>query len=388
MAPPLLLRKYSEKGMVLLSSLAILLGLMLVGLGAGTMLQNDFRVTANLKGSTEAFYHSSAGLELGKKDLSLHENFPPAPANRSMSFSSGSFAVSFHKPTIVGPLSARVVLRSVGTSGSAKHLIEAQLTKTYDLADAALVLRGSATAVHLGVSDISISGADHSHTGARIPNASSRSAVSTGDEAIQSHFARAIEARPGIVDTGNAAEPLAVSEYLPSTLVSRFADELCASPTAVVHPMPNEGMLTFENQVWGTHGAPQLHCIEGRTDSGDAVTFAGNVSGVGILVVKNADLVLSGGFRWDGLVVVTGTEVSFRTTGEDLKQLLGAAVVNETGNPGILREIVEIHGAVRIAFSRWALDQTVSLIPVPVLAATRSGLPAALSQNYWRAEAG
>ena len=46
----------TERGMVLISSLTLLSVLVVVGIGVGLMLQNDFRVLANLRTSSESFY--------------------------------------------------------------------------------------------------------------------------------------------------------------------------------------------------------------------------------------------------------------------------------------------------------------------------------------------
>jgi hypothetical protein len=112
--------------------------------------------------------------------------------------------------------------------------------------------------------------------------------------------------------------------------------------------------------------------------------MAGNFTGAGILVVKNADLVLSGAFRWEGLVLVTGSDVSLKTTGTDTKDLLGAALVNETGIPVAGRKILDIEGALRMLFSRQALSGMSSLISPAAANIAYESLPSVISQDYWR----
>jgi hypothetical protein len=376
----------SERGMVLMSCLAILSGLILAGAGVGMMLQNDLRVSANLRGSTEAFYFSAAGLEWGKQEIARAVNFPPVLINQTKSFSSGAFTVSFQSPAVVGPLTTRIVVGSTGASRDAKHLLQAQIRKSYDLADAALVLRGGGTGIGLSAADIDISGTDHDDAGTPIPGAKARSGVSTGDEATRALFAQALGARQDVLAESGGASPLAQSSHLSSAFIAQFAAELCTAPAALVHTVPSVGALTFENQVWGSQGAPQLHCVEGLAASGDAVTFGGSAAGAGILVVRNADLVLSGTFRWEGLVVVTGSDVSFKTTGATPKQLFGAVVVNETGIPEAGRKILDIEGSVRIGFSRSALARVVQLVPSTAFGPAYGALPVLISQDYWRAE--
>ena len=386
MMQPRFRKAQSVRGMVLISCLAILSGLILAGAGVGMMLQNDLRVSANLRGSTEAFYFSAAGLEWGKQEIARAANFPPVLTNQTRSFSSGAFTLSFQSPAVVGPLTARIIVGSTGTSRNATHLLQAQISKSYDLADAALVLRGAGAGVSLNAADIDISGADHDDAGTPHAEAKPRSAVSTGNEAVRSLFAQALGARQDVFDGNGSAAALVQSGYLSSAFIGQFAGELCAAPTAFVHTNPSAGALTFENQVWGSQVAPQLHCVEGLAAGGDAVNFAGSGAGVGILVVRNADLVLSGTFRWEGLVVVTGGDVSFKTTGASLKQLSGAVLVNETGIPGAERKIVDIEGAVRIRFSRSALARAVQLIPSTAFGPAYGALPVLISQDYWRTE--
>lgn len=385
MAHPLVNRG-SEHGLVLMSSLAILLGLMLVGLGVGTMLQNDFRTSGNLRESTEALYFSAAGIEWSKAQIARSGEFPPAVPNQQVPFSSGAFTVAAQPVSIAGPLSARLALRSIGSSRSASQLIEAQVTKTYDLADAAIVLRGNGASVNLGETDIFISGAEHDETGARMTAGSPRTAISTDDAALHALLAEAIADRPNAVDQTAGVGPLSQSSYLSSAFISQFANALCATSTALKHVVPGAGQLVIENQIWGARSAPQLRCIEGSADVEDEVVLSGNFSGAGILVVQDAKLRLSGPFRWEGLVVVTGSDISFETSGADAKLIAGAAIVNESGIPGAGRRIVAFDGAVRIGFSRRTLAETVHLLPSSILPLAYEALPSIIVQNYWRAD--
>jgi hypothetical protein len=380
--------RQAEQGMVLMSSLTLLSILLIVGAGVAVMLQNDFRVVANLRGGTEAFYVSVAGLEWGKGEIARAASFPPAPSNQSILFSGGEFTVSFLPSTVIGPLAARVIVRSTGTSRGAQHLLQAQLTKSYDLSDAALAIRGNAGQVSFSANDIFISGADHDPgTGTAVPGAKSRNSVSVTDDTARSLVVEALgnPPRQGLLDESADMPATATSDYLPASFVTQLANDLCASPSASVHAIPNGGDLTMENQTWGNQAAPQLHCIEGLSGSADAVTLAGNLAGVGILVVKNADLILSGTFRWEGLVVVTGNDVCFKTAGTGSKALLGAALVNETGVPVTGTKIVDFEGAIRVLFSRQSLNRASQLIPGAAFNSAYGSLPSMISQDYWRA---
>ncbi len=373
--------------MVLMSSLAILSILLAVGIGIRVMMQNDYRVLSNLRGGTEAFYYSTAGLEWSKNEIAGDIAFPPAPPNQSKSFATGSFAVSSLSPAVTDPLTARVVVRSIGTIGTSSQVLQAQLTKAYDLADGALGLRGSVARVNLSGGATFISGLDHDPAiGNPLPEAKSRSAVTVADDASRDLFMQALGSSPplGILESAIDVPALALSSHVPANLITQLANDLCVAPGVSLHSIPSDGNLSFENQLWGSQLSPQLHCIEGLSAPGDAVSFTGNMSGVGILVVKNADLILSGSFRWEGLVIVSGQELGLKVSTLTSKEIFGAVVINETGSPGSSTAILDIQGNLRLLFSRGALRRAAQLIPSTTLSNAYVALPSFVSQDYWR----
>ena len=376
----------ARQGIVLMSALALLSILMVVGVGTTVMLQNDFRILGNLRVATEAFYISVAGIEWAKSELARATNFPPVPLNQSKSFSVGHFIVTFQSSTVVSPLVARVTVHSTGMGHGAQNVLQAQLTKSYDLADAAVVLRGNGAKVSLVGDPVFISGADHDSTTGDPIGTNPRSSVSTSDETLRTLVAEALGTPPrqGLLDENADTPAIATSSYVSSSLITQMANDLCTSATASLHTLAPPGSLIIENQSWGNPVAPQLHCIEGLSGPGDAVTMSGNFVGAGILVVKNADLILSGTFRWEGLILVTGSDVSFKIAGPASKELLGAAMVNETGTPGAERKILDIEGAVRVLFSRQTLNRASTLLPAAMSNIASESLPSVISQDYWR----
>jgi hypothetical protein len=377
----------NSRGIVLMSALTILSVLLAVGIGIRVMLKNDYQVVANLRGGTEAFYYSAAGIEWSKNEVASTAAFPPVPANQTKSFAAGAFAVSFLHPVLVGPLTARVAARSVGTIGPSSHVLEALLTKTYDLADGALALRGAAARMNISGSGLFISGTDHDPAnGNPLTAAKSRSAISVSDSTMNDLVMGALGNPPplGILDSANDVQAVALSDYLSGTAITQLANDLCAAPGASVHSVPSGATLAFENQVWGSQATPQLHCIEGQLTGGDGASFTGNNSGFGILVVKNADLILNGGFHWDGLVLVSGQEVGLRVFGSSSKEVMGATLINETGAPGSATAIFDIQGNLRLLFSRQALRRASVLIPSVALSQAYTALPSYVLQDYWR----
>ena len=384
--PPHLTHRLGDRGMILFTSLAILSVLLMVGVGARVMLQNDYRVLTNLRGSTEAFYLAAAGLEWSKNEIARATTFPPAPADRSENFAGGAFAATFESSVLSGLLSATIVVRSTGTIGSSAHTVKAQLRKAYDLADGALGLRGNGSQVVLSGGAILVSGLDHDPVSGNIDStAKPRTAVTTGDDSLLGLVNVAASGLPaGSLESGAGNPASATSEYLPAAALSQLASSLCGQATANVSTVPVTGALVYEDQTWGTRANPELRCIDGLSEPGDGVTLAGVINGSGILIVRNADLIVTGSLRWEGLVIVSGTDVGLKVTGSGSKEILGALIINETGTP-VSKAILDIQGNVRLLFSRQGLAQTAPLISPAILNNTYAHLPATVRQDYWRA---
>jgi len=86
----------------------------------------------------------------------------------------------------------------------------------------------------------------------------------------------------------------------------------------------------------GTASAPQMIYIKGEYDPssnfvGVGVDGTQPIQGYGILVVEDADLVFfqTGNFRWDGIVLVTGRNVSIAFKGDSNTEIRGAVVGSE-----------------------------------------------------------
>lgn len=370
--------------MVLASCLTILSVLLALGIGIRVMLQNDYRIVANLRSSTHSFYYSVAGIEWSKNEIAELDTFPPAPANQMKSFANGAFDVKFSSPAVTEPLTARLTVRSTGTVASATHVIEAQLMKSYELSDAALAVRGNPARAVLSGGEILISGSDHDQTnGTPRPGAKPRLAISASSEILRGLLSQSIE-NPEILDGASLPPLVGQSDYLPASFINQLAGDLCSVPTALLHPISTTGSLTVGNQIWGSQSSPEIHCVDGLSASGDSINITGNVSGAGILMVRNADLVLSGSFHWQGLVIVNGQDVGLRTAGSSIKEIVGAVVLNETGAPPSTTAIMEIEGSLRLLFSREALKTAAKLIPATTLTSGYGNLPSLVTQNYWR----
>jgi hypothetical protein len=127
-----------------------------------------------------------------------------------------------------------------------------------------------------------------------------------------------------------------------------------------------------------------LRCFDGLSTGGDSVTLTGNTSGTGILLIKNSDLVLRGNFYWEGWIVITGANVTLRSSGSGAREIIGGVLINETSSPPSGKNIIDIQDNFRLRFSRRALGRAAGLIPNSLLAQTFPVAPFVITQNYWR----
>jgi hypothetical protein len=102
-------------------------------------------------------------------------------------------------------------------------------------------------------------------------------------------------------------------------------------------------------------------------------------------VVRDAELIFGGPFRWEGLIIVTGSNTTFRVLEAGSKEIIGGVILNETGafsesNPPSM----DVHGAIKILFSRSALQNAAIVVPVSALIGAYTSLPSEVVQNYWR----
>ena len=378
---------FDKKGMVLFSSLLLVSLLMAAGMGAWIAIQNDYRITTNLRQGTAVFYLAEAGIEWGKQQISQTAIHPPRPADRVQSFSSGTFSVAFLSSTLVTPLTAKVVIRSIGASGISSQTVQAQVSKAYDLADAAIGLRGAETSVALTDSSFIVSGFDYDPaSGAPVAGAKPRLAISTSGATLRTQIDAALQTlKTGNVVGGENNKTVSQSDFIPSPMVTRIGEDLCRAPHAATTVIPVGGTLSLVGENWGSRSAPQLHCLEGLSATGDSVTVGGNFSGVGILVVRNAELIANGAFRWEGLIIITGTDVGFRAVGNENKEVYGALMINEIGPTiGTTPTILQLQGAIKVLYSRSALVQAAGLLPSPMLESAYPSLPSIITQDYWR----
>ena len=146
---------------------------------------------------------------------------PHSGARTTPGKSNAEFSIRHHLGFVHVPGIARAALglgrgafgRRLGTPS---HTIQAQLTKTYDLADAALGLRGNAAAVNLAGGTIVISGADYDPVTAGPSAAKSRPAVSASSDALRDLFRQAVGSPSQVsLDSASASPAVTTSGFFP-----------------------------------------------------------------------------------------------------------------------------------------------------------------------------
>jgi Tfp pilus assembly protein PilX len=201
---------------------------------------------------------------------------------------------------------------------------------------------------------------------------------------------------------GNGRNTIADDPTLSSAMISKFLSNLASNPSTQMlnstmacqypasggaHDKP-EGLqmtstatanvVTVTNNCTGapqinqtvnlgTAAAPAMLYVRGEYDPsslfrGLAVSGTNPITGYGILVVEDSDLAMfqTGNFRWNGIVLVTGRNVSSAFLDASHTEIRGALITNET-NPleaaGYNEFFAGTSGTMRIMASKENIDR-------------------------------
>lgn len=109
---------------------------------------------------------------------------------------------------------------------------------------------------------------------------------------------------------------------------------------------------------WGTTSNPKIVYVKGDPDptsAFSALQVSGTSSGAGILIVEDGDLRISGNFRWEGIVIVTGQWVGVGYMGGGWQTVYGAVISNETAtDPGYKEALIS--GNAKLNYSSQAIN--------------------------------
>jgi Tfp pilus assembly protein PilX len=209
-------------------------------------------------------------------------------------------------------------------------------------------------------------------------------------------------ATDGTGGTGKGRNTIADDPTLSSAMITKFLTNLASNPSTQIlnstmacqypasggaHDKP-EGLqmastatanvVTVTNNCGGapqinqtvnlgTPAAPAMLYVRGEYDPsslfrGLAVSGSNPITGYGILVVEDSDLAMfqTGNFRWNGIVLVTGRNVSSAFLDASKTEIRGALITNET-NPleaaGFNEFFAGTSGTMRILASKENVDR-------------------------------
>lgn len=109
---------------------------------------------------------------------------------------------------------------------------------------------------------------------------------------------------------------------------------------------------------WGTQANPKIVYVKGSVDPAQAyyaMRLSGTSSGAGILIIEDGDISITGNFRWEGLIIVTGQYVGLFYGGGGNQTIYGGVLVNETASSNSEVE-VDARGNAKVLYSCQALQ--------------------------------
>ena len=169
---------------------------------------------------------------------------------------------------------------------------------------------------------------------------------------------------PGIGDNTITPDPT-----LTPAQIQKFVDAL--RPYADISLQASGmGQLSYQNvgatcaanlndpNCWGTASNPKIVYVKGTVDPAQAfyaMSISGTSTGAGILILEDGDLNVTGDFRWEGLIIVTGQYVGLRYGGGGNQTMYGGMIVNETASVNSEVE-VDAMGNAKILYSCQAIE--------------------------------
>jgi Tfp pilus assembly protein PilX len=169
---------------------------------------------------------------------------------------------------------------------------------------------------------------------------------------------------PGIGDNtiapDGALTPAAIQNYVDA--IRPYADiSLQANGTSQLsyQSIGNTcGVSLNDPNCWGTRANPKVVYVKGSVDPAQAyyaMKISGTSTGAGILIIEDGDLSITGNFRWEGLILITGQYVGLFYGGGGNQTIYGGVIVNETASNNSEVE-VDARGNAKVMYSCQALQ--------------------------------
>jgi hypothetical protein len=394
-----------------LFALVMLTGLLLVFLTMGGM---ETSIAANLDDVTRARYVAESGLEWGFDQLVLAAALPNG-WNNVLSTNSGQmvtgmslpgFAAAFGTFSVTvrndnlandnlltgqavdpgGPTTDTnrvVIVTALGTYNGATRQIQ-QVVSHPDLnLPGGLNLPGLGTNTTFSGNAFTIAGTDTNlddSAGAGIAGLCPATVWGVGvadavtENAVQASLSNVqkdnVTGKPQNPGPGLGDNTIAPDITLTPTQIAKFVNAI--KPYADISLQANgTSQLSYQNigdtcgasvsdpNCWGTASSPKIVYVKGTVDPAQAfyaMSVSGTSTGAGVLIIEDGDLNVTGNFRWEGLIIVTGQYVGLRYGGGGNQTMYGGIVVNETASVNSEVE-VDAMGNAKILYSCQALER-------------------------------
>src|SRR3990172_1790561 len=369
-----------------LFALVLLTGMLLVFLTMGGM---ETSVAANLDDVTRARYVAESGLEWAFDQLVLAAAVPNG-WNTALSTNGGQMGTGMPLPSLTAALGTFsvtvrndnlpndnlltgqavdpgtptndtnriVILTALGTYNGATRQLQ-QVVSHPDLnLPGGLNLPGLGTNTSFSGSAFTITGNDTNplddSAGAGIPGICPQTVWGVGtanaatENVVQASLSNSqknnVTGKPQNPGPGFGDNTIAPEPSLTSAQIQKFVDavrpyadiSLQASGTNQLS-YQNIGDTCAANQsdpnCWGTTANPKIVYVKGTVDPAQAfyaMSISGTSTGAGILIPEDGDLNVTGNFRWEGLIIVTGQYVGLRYGGGGNQTMYGGMGGNET----------------------------------------------------------
>lgn len=411
----------SEQGVALVLALIVLLILTALVMAYLSLSAFEPQISRNLADATGARYVAEAGIEFGFDFLANASNWTTLLAGATaanpwvglpganntplpgLTNASGIFTVSIRNDfqpgdnqiTGVTPEAApdtdtnrRLIMRSVATLGNATRTLSVVVRRSQlPPFPAGLAFPGQEADTNFSGAAFTITGNDTrldgtAGAGASVLGISVSSVLPAPNPGInESKVENTLSAsqRPRVTGkrenpalAGTGTNTIDVNPDLTPAMVSDFIQAVKSAADIVLDSTP-ANPLSFQNigstcaadinsqTCWGTRQNPKIVYIRGTppdpTSMFQALGVSGNSTGTGILIVDDGDFRITGNFRWEGPIIVTGQYVGLGFLGGGFQEVLGAVIVNETATdeaPGFREGVIT--GNAKIRYSTEALS--------------------------------
>jgi type II secretory pathway pseudopilin PulG len=358
--------------------MALLVLVILFALGSSfmTLMVGENQIAVSHRDLTLALNAAEAGVQQALRnakaapDLTtlLRDSTPGTGNNGSGTLQGGvsyTYTIAndpFESGTPTTDINSTVLITSTGRARNATRTIETLVFVPKANFPAALHVPGTeGDSLFVGAS-FTVDGRDTDPASETSTGAVTKLGVGAGSIAVRDEIYNAMNAaeRTAPVFNGVAGDyggqpSLGVDTSLDSTTVQNLATAwgAFASPQNTItigrgtlsvsgtHSYANGagGGPTLNNsQAWGTPQQPGVFYIKGISEAdyhadpsgvSGAMTVSGDFQGAGVLILDGSDLVISGNFRWEGIILVTGPLVGFKLLGGGTQKIFGSVVVNE-----------------------------------------------------------